>query len=128
LILIPSLDSDDLDSDEFEIPEQKENTAYIIWLFVIALLIVLAYIFMKKKRPHHAQNETSIKSESEEDLEKIIAFLKESGNRSTQKEIRKKFPSSEAKVSLMLTELESKGVIKRIKKGRSNVILLEKRE
>ncbi len=32
---------------------------------------------------------------------------------------------SEAKVSLMLDDLENKGLIKKIKKGRSNIIIAE---
>ena len=34
-----------------------------------------------------------------------------------------KFPDSEAKISLVLTELEAKGKIKKIKKGRGNIII-----
>ena len=41
-------------------------------------------------------------------------------------EIRKHFPLSEAKISLMITELEHKGIVNRIKKGRGNVIILNK--
>ena len=42
-----------------------------------------------------------------------------------QKDIRKNFPSSEAKISLILTELEEKGIIKKIKRGRGNIIVLK---
>jgi uncharacterized membrane protein len=57
------------------------------------------------------------------DLERIISFLDEQGGRATQKEIRKLFPYSEAKVSLMISELESKELVERFKKGRSKVVV-----
>ena len=44
----------------------------------------------------------------------------------TQKEIRKHFAMGEAKISLLITELEALNKIKKIKKGRSNVIILNK--
>ncbi len=59
------------------------------------------------------------------DLDAIIAVLKEEGGRTTQKELRKRIPCSEAKMSMMLTELEAKGRIERIKKGRGNLIVLK---
>ncbi|MFH2028317.1 MAG: winged helix-turn-helix transcriptional regulator [Nanoarchaeota archaeon] len=57
----------------------------------------------------------------------ILKILDEEGGRTTQKEIRKKIPLSEAKISLMISELENDGVLKRIKKGRGNVIILNKK-
>lgn len=59
-----------------------------------------------------------------EDLEKIINFIKDNDNRTTQKEIRLKFPFSEAKISLMIADLEARGLIKKLKKGRGNIIIL----
>mgnify|MGYP000167908787 CR=1 FL=1 len=59
------------------------------------------------------------------DLKKIVNFIYKQGKRTTQKEIRKHFPFSEAKISLMLTELEHKGLIEKFKKGKSNVIKLK---
>jgi len=53
-------------------------------------------------------------------------IIKKEDGRTTQKEIRKQLPLSEAKVSLIITELEEKGVVKKIKKGRGNVIILNK--
>src|SRR3989344_8977636 len=60
-------------------------------------------------------------------LKEIVEFIVQEGGRTTQTEIRLKFPSSEAKISLMITELEHKGIVKRIKKGRGNVIVLEEK-
>jgi len=57
------------------------------------------------------------------ELQDILSFIDKEGGRTTQKDIRKNFPQSEAKISLMIAELEEKGLIKRIKKGRGNIII-----
>ena len=62
------------------------------------------------------------------ELNKITALLKGNKGRMTQKELRKHFPMSEAKISLMIAELESMGKIKKIKKGRGNIIILNKKK
>ena len=43
-----------------------------------------------------------------------------------QKDLRKRLPWSEAKVSMMLSELEEMGIVKRIKKGRAKIVVLRK--
>ena len=53
-----------------------------------------------------------------------MKVIVEEGGRTTQKDIRKRIPLSEAKVSLLISELESMGKIKKIKKGRGNIIVL----
>jgi len=55
-----------------------------------------------------------------------LKFIKKEGGRTTQKEIRKNIGLGEAKVSLIITELEHKKKVKRIKKGRGNIIILNK--
>ncbi|MBI3031956.1 hypothetical protein HYY69_00650 [Candidatus Woesearchaeota archaeon] len=55
-------------------------------------------------------------------FQQITALLKEQ-QRVTQKEIRKQIPLSEAKISLIITEMETKGIVQKIKKGRGNIIV-----
>jgi uncharacterized membrane protein len=57
-----------------------------------------------------------------EDLKDLLELIKDSGNRITQRELRKKSPYSESKVSLMLSDLEERGLIEKFKKGRGNII------
>ncbi len=64
-------------------------------------------------------------STEDADSKMVLDFIKNSGGRTTQKDIRKSFPSSEAKISLILTDLESQGKIRKIKKGRGNVVVLK---
>ena len=53
-------------------------------------------------------------------------MLKNCGGRLTQKELREKMPEyGEAKISLMVAELEEMGLVKKFKKGRGNIIVLK---
>ena len=75
----------------------------------------------EKKEP---EKETSSFSYEDDITKQIIHIIKEEGGRTTQKLIRKKIPLSEAKISLAITELVANGKIKKIKKGRGNIIIL----
>ncbi len=131
LVLFDALLDDefpDLGDDEITLEDESNSTT--IFLIIAGILLlggILLFILRKKDNPTKIQKIEEEILHTDEDLEKVLRFIKESDGRITQKEIRKKMlPLSEAKVSLLLTELEAKGVIKRIKKGRSNVILLIK--
>ncbi|MFC1741702.1 helix-turn-helix transcriptional regulator [Nanoarchaeota archaeon] len=81
-----------------------------------------------KKSEGHERADTS-KAEHhdiDDDLQSIVRFMKKEGGRTTQKELRKQIPLSEAKISLMVSELEHKGVVEKVKKGRGNIIILRK--
>ncbi len=58
------------------------------------------------------------------EVQKALTIIESSGGRISQKELRREFPYSEAKVSLMITELEGRGLVKKFKKGRGNVLVL----
>ncbi len=57
-----------------------------------------------------------------EDLKELLDLVRASGNRITQRELRKKSPYSESKVSLMLSDLEERGLVEKFKRGRGNII------
>jgi uncharacterized membrane protein len=57
-----------------------------------------------------------------DDLRELMDLIKANGNRITQRELRKKSPYSESKVSLMLSDLEERGLIEKFKRGRGNII------
>ena len=63
--------------------------------------------------------------EEHEDAAQLLAIIKRHGGRATQKELRRELPLSEAKISLLLTELEHRKKIEKIKKGRGNVVVLK---
>ena len=55
---------------------------------------------------------------------KILEEIKKSEGRMSQRELRRLLPWSEAKVSIELDLLEEKGLIKKFKKGRGNIVIL----
>ena len=116
-------------------------------VFVISILLVVYFLKKGKKKGYMQEKEKGSFSateekkeeisesfdktkeeeiESPESLDTMIKIIKENNGRMTQKDIRKKIPLSEAKISLMITELEDKEIVKRIKKGRGNIIILKK--
>jgi uncharacterized membrane protein len=123
LILFPNLEEDKqlANTDIIIEPVFEEETSYI-------KIIILVFLFMIGITLYHwtkvLKKKTDTKTENT-DLQQILSFIKQHGNRTTQKDIRKHFPSSEAKISLIITQLESEGKIKKIKKGRGNIIVLK---
>lgn len=91
----------------------------ILYLSVILLLIALLIVFYTIKMK---KNE---KSDIVDDLENsVLDFIKKNDGKTTQKDIRKSFPFSEAKISLVISKLEADNKIRKIKKGRGNLIIL----
>ena len=58
------------------------------------------------------------------DLKEVMDIVIKGGGRINQVELRHNLPYSEAKVSLMISDLEDRGLVRRIKKGRGNIIVL----
>ena len=125
LVLFPSVREEELEEDiGFTDPfdEGKTNTAIILTTIAIIIILFLAFYAWKIKSSSNKEKEGA----SDEYLNKILEIIKKEGGRTTQKAIRKEIPLSEAKISLMIAELEHKGVIEKIKKGRGNIIILKK--
>jgi uncharacterized membrane protein len=64
------------------------------------------------------------KEKLDEYAEEVIEHMKRGGNRLTQKELRGMMNIGEAKVSLVVSELEEEKIIKKIKRGRGNILVL----
>jgi uncharacterized membrane protein len=127
LILFPDLSAEEelldetLDISVYEEPEAGLPwTAWALLAVGIAGLALWLWAGRKKK-----QEQKHAKQAPKADLEEIIAFVKKEGGRTTQKDLRRAIPYSEAKISLMIAELESQGKLKKIKKGRGNIIILQ---
>ena len=108
----------DMDTDFLE----NNNKSYWEYYLLIGLILIISIIFFYKRKKKEI-----IPAEKQEDIKelpkKILEFIKKE-ERITQKELRKKFPYSEAKISLVITELEHENKIKKIKKGRGNIIII----
>ncbi|MBL7054231.1 hypothetical protein ISS05_00570 [Candidatus Woesearchaeota archaeon] len=148
LVLFPVINEEELLEDEIEVSKNRFN----IGSFSVVLIIlagILFYFYNKKKsvkKREVIEKEDSFEEKAEEITkggedekeekkerydfylenlaEKVIEMIKEEGGRTTQKEIRKKIPLSEAKISLVIAELEANGRIRKIKKGRGNILIL----
>lgn len=79
----------------------------------------------KEKEPEKKE-ENLQRQEETGDLTETLEIIKNHEGRITQKELRKEMMHlSEAKISLILTELKHKEKIEKIKKGRGNVVILK---
>ncbi len=141
LILLPNLQDEVslLNETEENIPslEEVKGTGFLTAGFILFFFVLLFGFIHRLK--HHSdrkepeKKEIDVKKETKEektivltgDLKKVVDFIKKEDNRTTQKEIRKAFPQSEAKISLIIAELEEKGIVKKIKKGRGNIVILK---
>lgn len=134
LILFPSFEEEDqLIEETSQIRLETTTTDKLIRItyFIIygvfaisALGLIGGFVYYyRKARKRKEKKKEEIAPEASD---KVIEFIKSQDGRTTQKEIRKNFDLSEAKISLIISELENKGKIKKIKKGRGNIIILEK--
>ena len=114
LFLIEDLNIDLLEELNTEIDTLEENNPSYAAIAIIFLVLLAIVMIKKKKEPE----------EIDDLVEKVFSVIKEE-KRITQKDLRKKFPYSEAKISLVITELEHKGKIEKIKKGRTNIIIIK---
>jgi uncharacterized membrane protein len=113
----------DIDAGESEEAGEGDYTLVIIAL--LGIIAILAVIYIIRGKPAEAAAKGAA-PEIPEDLQQAIDIIGESGGRMNQKDLRNRLPYSEAKVSLMVSDLESRGIVKRFKKGRGNIIRLEK--
>ncbi|MEK6973488.1 MAG: hypothetical protein AABW72_05640 [archaeon] len=127
----------------------SQDILFPILLLILIIFISFGFHYLNKNKKLKADSkseqgkseihfetielpENEKKSEKSEDLhlddsaKEVLKVIKESGNRLTQRELRDKIPSmGEAKISLIIAELESHGLVKKIKKGRGNIIVLK---
>ena len=101
--------------------------APLVLLVIVACVSVFLYANRKMKREEKKDIVAESKTEEElpEDLKMVIEIIKKEGGRITQKELRKKLGYSEAKVSLIIADLERRGLVEKVKKGRGNIIFLK---
>lgn len=142
LIMFPNDDLNELDLENNVTTDlngdgtvQSNKTILVITGLVIVIIFVLIYCAAFKKckwkanlfnkKPTTGPKAKEIGEEAD-DLAELLAFIRKN-RRVTQKEIRKEFPLSEAKISLMITDLESQGKIRKIKKGRGNIIVYDEK-
>ncbi len=138
---------ENLFDDEISANTSNSQNKWYNWRYLVAGLIVFIALFRFGKAWHKhgrlpkfrkavmaetkktmAQHKKEI-AEEPGFLEQALDIIKKNDGRISQKGLRKEMlPLSEAKVSLIVTELEHKGKVEKVKKGRGNVIILKHRE
>lgn len=137
-----------------ETSDDKDNSSYLL-ILIIPLLIVAIYFYRHNREnynqkpvtampdmpdaeqapdvappdemPHGVKPEEEDKKEEElpADLKEILTIIKKAGGRITQKDLRQNLNCSEAKASLMIADLQRRGLIDKFKKGRGNILVLK---
>lgn len=135
IIMFPAFEENDFPENYEELPGIEEGEATGVLLAAMAVLIIIAgtvaYYLMvvrPKRKPGAVKKAEAPPSAKvvglPDDLREVLDAMRESGGRTTQLELRQKLPYSEAKVSLMVADLEHRGLIRKIKKGRGNILVL----
>ncbi len=127
LILLPSLEEELSlieESEEIVVNEDVFNgkTDFLIYIVLITTVILIFFLYLIYKKLTTKKEEIS-----DDDEKKIIKIIKDNQNRITQKELIKETLFSKTKMSLIIADLKDKGVIRKIKKGRGNILILEKK-
>lgn len=130
---------DEINPTEAETENSPRTWAYVTAgiIFAIAIIRIIharkkygpLKLFRKKIQQEAQKTVEQHKEEISKEpgyLENALEIIKKHDGRIHQKELRKEMLYlSEAKISLIITELEHKGKIEKIKKGRGNVIILK---
>ena len=111
----PNLDEQYLFTDQ----NNWMNIAFFSIALTAVVLLLASKIRTRKNEPGEALAEKPAKLSKE--ARQVLEIVQRE-QRLTQKELRKKLPWSEAKVSLIVADLDERGMIKKIKKGRGNII------
>ncbi len=144
LILFPPIDQESEYLGDINLTREIDTkdidyTGYIIIILLSLVIISVIILVVRRKKSIPVESKTIpapsppevipavTKSDIElpDDLKELYDIIIKKGGRTTQKELRKEVIYGEAKVSLMITDLENRGLVKKIKKGRSNIIIAE---
>ena len=142
ILLFPPTDSEyeylgDINLTSEMDDENEINLGYYILIgLILVFSVIIGFYIIKRRKSTPIEliiDKTEAKPENivetralPEDLHTLYNIILKSGGRITQRELRKKIAYySEAKISLMLDDLENRGLITKIRKGRSNVIIAQ---
>lgn len=121
----------DLPAMNEDIPESKPDYWTLLILAGFVLVAVRIFLFFMGKKPEEkgAEREEeklpAEKKELDEEEKKVLEILRNSEGMRNQKELREIMKCTEAKMSLLISGLEAQGYVKRIKKGRENIVKLK---
>ena len=118
IILLPELGMEEPPTMDVDVGSSRQVQPYIIT--GLAALVILALFVIGLKMM------ASRKPAIDEHARKALEIM-EKEKRINQKELRKLLDLSESKVSMLVSELEAIGAVRKIRKGRANIIVFRKK-
>jgi len=122
LILFPKLEEFQ-EIPDFPVVEEGGEIPYHLIAVLISGVILAVLLVLK-----HLAGRSYEVDVLPEDLAEVVEIIRREGGRITQKDLRKKLGYSEAKMSLIIADLERRGIVEKVKKGRGNIIFLKEIE
>lgn len=102
------------------------NLNFILFCaFGLLLVFIISKFFQNKKQTTEPEQPVQIqtsKTELDDDAKSVLTALASFEGRTTQKELKETLKFSDTKLSLILTELEQTGHVKKFKRGRANIV------
>ena len=118
IILLPELGMEEPPAMDVDVDSSHKSWPYIITGVAALAILALAVIGLRMM--------ASRKPDIDEHAIKALEIM-EKEKRMNQKELRKLLGLSESKVSMLVSELEAIGAVKKIRKGRANIIVFRKK-
>ncbi len=107
--------------------KEKTNKLLIYITLVLLISFVLVFIMFLKKKPKVnkviVKKIDKITNHLKEDEEQVLNVLKQKGGKCDQGTLRVVTGMSKAKLSQLLKELEERKIIRKVKKGKKNLII-----
>ncbi len=133
LILFPNLNyNESLPNVQLNLGSESSVLPTSLLIFVPAIFLIVVFLVKIRKGKERMKAESTTEKVREfkveelpEDLREVVEIIRKEGGRITQKELRKRLGYSEAKVSLMIADLERRGIVEKVKRGRGNIIFLK---
>lgn len=132
--------TESFENDSNIIDSEEDKTSPIIYVIPLVVVLLVAFFFIRLRKYNNRQkevmNELPLSSDENydfdeepvdtnslpDDLQKVFDVVKDNGGRITQKDLRNRLIYSEAKISLMISDLEERGYVEKFKKGRGNIV------
>jgi uncharacterized membrane protein len=106
-----------------ELPILLETTVTIIGVVLSSILVLK---IRKRKKENKIETTPAEASGEMDDTKKILTLIKNAGGQVLQSKITEHLRCSKAKTSKILADMENKGMIERVKRGRDKVVSLRK--
>ncbi len=119
LILFPQVEvNESVDVEQPEVSPEEfdwDTVDQILPFAALACILLILFAFRYSYQQRMKEKEWEEDLGLDDDAAKVLEFV--------DKEKREKFPYSQSKISLILTDLEDQGLIRKIKQGRGNVVI-----